>query len=122
MPLPTSTFSRRVVKLALSIPKGRVTTYGYLARAAGSGGMAAQSIGSILSRAEEQGVTGIPWHRIVYADGRAWLRDDIRQERLELYRQEGIEIDRRGKIVNFKTIVLDLFWPNFDDLDGDAML
>lgn len=29
------TFSERVVKAALSIPRGRVSTYGHLARAAG---------------------------------------------------------------------------------------
>ena len=32
-----ATFSERVVKLALSVPKGRVTSYGRLARAAGAG-------------------------------------------------------------------------------------
>jgi methylated-DNA-protein-cysteine methyltransferase related protein len=63
-------FSERVVKLALSIPKGKVTTYGRLARAAGGGAMASQSITSILCRVEGRGVRGIPWHRIVYSDGR----------------------------------------------------
>ena len=44
------TFSERVVELALSIPKGKVTTYGAIARAAGAGPMAAQSITSILGK------------------------------------------------------------------------
>ena len=35
------TFSERVVKLARSIPSGKVTTYAILARKAGGGGMAA---------------------------------------------------------------------------------
>ena len=118
MSLPPQTFSRRVVKLALAIPPGRVTTYGHLAKAAGSGGMAAQSIGMILSRAEEQGVTGIPWHRIVYANGLVWLNQATRQERLRLYQAEGIELDSRDRIINFKEKLLDLSWPNFDDLDA----
>jgi methylated-DNA-protein-cysteine methyltransferase-like protein len=119
MPLPTQTFSRRVVKLALSIPPGKVTTYGHLAKAAGSGGMAAQSIGSILGRAEENGVTGIPWHRIVYANGLVWLSDKNRQKRLTLYGQEGIQLDKNDKIINFKEVLVDLSWPDFADLDQD---
>jgi len=49
------TFSQRVVKIALDIPKGRVTTYGRIARAAGAGPMASQSITNILGKAYEQG-------------------------------------------------------------------
>lgn len=109
-------FSQRVIKLALSIPPGRVTTYGHLAKAAGGGGMAAQSISSILGRAEENGVTGIPWHRIVYANGLVWLNEKHRSERLKLYKKEGIELDKNEKIVNFKEILLDLDWPDFEDI------
>ncbi len=99
-------FSERVVMLALSIPKGKVTTYGRLARAAGGGAMASQSISSILCRAEARGTRGIPWHRIVYADGRVWLDSSCHKERLALYKKEGIRIDDKGKIVNFEDIVL----------------
>ncbi len=113
-------FSRRVIKLALSLPPGRVTTYGHLSKAAGGGRMAAQSITAILGRAEEQGVTGIPWHRIVYADGSVWLDAKHREARLELYKKEGIELDKKNRIVNFKAILLDLVWPDFDDLDETA--
>ena len=74
-------FSERVVELALSIPKGRVTTYGRLARAAGGGAMASQSITSILWKAEQRGVKNIPYHRIVYADGRIWIDPKRREER-----------------------------------------
>ena len=48
-------FSKRVVALALTVPPGRVTTYGALARAAGGGGLAAQSITTILGKAWEIG-------------------------------------------------------------------
>ncbi len=65
------TFSERVSKIALEIPKGRVTTYGAIARAAGAGPMAAQSITSILGKAYENGAKNIPFHRIVYADGQS---------------------------------------------------
>jgi methylated-DNA-protein-cysteine methyltransferase related protein len=99
-------FSERVVKLALAIPPGRVTTYGRLSRKAGGGAMASQSITSILGKAEQRGMRGIPWHRIVYADGRVWMDERCRKERLALYKKEGIKLDGNGKIVGFDEIVL----------------
>lgn len=101
-----SLFSERVVKLALSIPKGRVTTYGRLARAAGGGAMASQSITGILCRAEERGVKGIPYHRIVYADGRVWMDARHRAERLALYKKEGIRLDADDYIIGFEEVVI----------------
>ena len=82
-----NTFSEWVIELAREIPPGRVTTYGRIARAAGpstssgssSGGMAAQSITGILGKAWKQGVRDIPWHRIVYADGRIWIDSRTRK-------------------------------------------
>lgn len=99
------TFSERVVKLSRSIPKGRVTTYGRLARAAGAGPMASQSITSILGKAYEQGVTDIPFHRIVYADGHIWVNDAYRAKRLTLYKKEGITLDNHDRIENFADVL-----------------
>lgn len=101
------TFSERVVRLALSIPPGRVTTYGRIARAAGGGAMASQSITSILGRAFEAGEKNIPWHRIVYADGRIWVDPEHRTERLKLYQKEKIKLDTRDRIVNFRDILFE---------------
>lgn len=83
------------MKLALSILKGRVTTYGRIARAAIGGTMASQSITNILGKVWSNGSRGIPFHRIVYADGRIWISEDRRKERLALYKKEGIKIDKR---------------------------
>lgn len=95
------TFSERVVRLALSIPAGHVTTYGRIARAAGGGPMTSQSITSILSKAWDNGEKAIPFHRIVYADGRIWIDDRHRAERMKLYRKEGLELDKDNRILNF---------------------
>lgn len=100
-------FSERVVEMALAIPKGRVTTYGRLARAAGGGAMASQSITSILWKAHLRGVKNIPWHRIVYADGRVWMNAEHRAQRLALYKKEKIKLDKDDKIIDFKKKVLD---------------
>lgn len=99
------TFSERVVELALMIPKGRVTTYGHIARAAGGGGQAARSVTAILGKAFHVGATHIPFHRIVYAGGRVWLDDGYRAKRLKLYKEEGIELDAKGYIKDFINVL-----------------
>jgi methylated-DNA-protein-cysteine methyltransferase related protein len=96
------TFSERVVAAALAIPPGKVATYGAISRAAGGGVMSSQSITGVLSKAYEAGQHDIPFHRIVYADGRIWIDAKHRAERMRLYRQEGIEIDSKGRIKNFQ--------------------
>lgn len=101
------TFSDRVLKAALSIPKGKVTTYGRIARAAGGGAMASQSITTILGKAYEQGVKNIPFHKIVYADGRIWISPEYRKERMRLYKKEGIEIDENDRIKNFRDVLFE---------------
>jgi alkylated DNA nucleotide flippase Atl1 len=101
------TFSEYVVKLAQMIPAGKVTTYGRIARAAGGGNMASQSITGILAKAYNQGIKDIPFHRIVYADGHIWIDDAHHKERIRLYKKEGIELDKNNKIKNFDDIVFD---------------
>lgn len=100
------TFSEKIVALALSIPAGRVSTYGDIARAAGGGGQAARSVTAILGKAYTNGDKKlrerIPFHRIVYAGGRVWINDEYRIKRLALYKKEGIELNKRGYIKDFE--------------------
>lgn len=100
-------FTDRVIKAALSIPSGRVTTYGRIARAAGGGGMSARSVTGILGKAYDAGETRIPFHRIVYADGRIWVDDAHRAKRMKLYEKEGIVLDWNDRVQNFADIVFD---------------
>jgi methylated-DNA-protein-cysteine methyltransferase-like protein len=102
-----NTFSQRVLKLALSIPSGKITTYGRIARAAGGGTQAARSITSILGKAYDRGEKNIPFHRIVFANGRVWLTAAHEISRKKLYKKEGIEIDAKGNIKDFWQKVLD---------------
>lgn len=104
MAVKSKTFSERVVELVLSVPKGRVTTYGDLARAAGGTPMTAQSVSGILGKAEASGIKGIPWHRIVYSDGRVWLDEEHRASRLKLYKKEKIKLDEKNRIIDFMNI------------------
>jgi alkylated DNA nucleotide flippase Atl1 len=101
------TFSERVVKAALSIPKGRVTTYGRIAKAAGGGNMASRSVTAILGKAYHAGVKGIPFHRIVYANGQVWINAKYRKKRLELYKKEKIKLDKKDRIVDFNGVLFE---------------
>lgn len=96
-------FSQKVWDLATSIPEGRVTTYGILAKAAGGGAMAARSITSILGKAPNQGA--IPYHRIVYAGGKVWMTPEYEDKRREMYEHEGISVNQKGVIKDFDEVV-----------------
>lgn len=101
------TFSERVVKLAMSVPKGRVTTYGRIAKAAGGGSMASRSVTGILVKAWKGGNHKIPWHRIVYNDGKVWTDEKHKAERMRLYKIEKIAVDEKGRIVNFSKVLFE---------------
>lgn len=96
-------FSQNVIKLARSIPSGRVTTYGILATAAGGAPILAQMVTHILSKCLD--VDSIPFHRIVYSDGRVWLDSKYTKERLALYKKEGIKLDKYNRVIDFEKIV-----------------
>ncbi len=102
-----SNFAERVVKIALEIPSGRVTTYGRIARASGGGTMASRSVTNILGKAYTNGLKNIPFHRIVYSNGKVWLNDKNKVKRLALYKKEGINLDKNNRIVNFSDILIE---------------
>ncbi len=96
-------FSKKVVQLALSIPAGRVTTYGLLCAAAGGHPMLSRMITNILGKSDQ--VDKIPFHRIVYSSGKIWFDPEHNKWRDQLYKQEGIKVDKNNKIINFEKIV-----------------
>ncbi|MEX0933845.1 MAG: MGMT family protein [Candidatus Paceibacterota bacterium] len=97
-----SYFTKKVWECALSIPHGKVTTYGDIARAAGGGNQASRSITHILSTYPEH--EKIPFHRIVYANGKVWFSLREEKKRRALYKKEGIIIDEKGRIENFNEV------------------
>ncbi len=61
------TFQQKIHKLAQRIPKGKVATYGQLAKMAGSPG-AARAVGMTMSRNPDIKLT--PCHRVVASNGK----------------------------------------------------
>jgi len=96
-------FSQKVCQLAKQIPFGKVTTYGLLAAAAGGHPMLSRMITSILSKDPDQ--SSIPYHRIIYSDGRVWLDPSNPQPRLAQYQKEGICLDSKNRVINFDQII-----------------
>ncbi len=89
------TFRAAVLDLVRRIPRGRVATYGQLAAMAGRP-RSARQVGQTLRGADN----GVPWHRVVNAQGsfsgRSRTAGMMRQRiRLE---QEGV-VFRRGRVV-----------------------
>lgn len=88
-----------------SIPEGRVSTYGEIARLAGLPGLA-RFAGFALSRLSADNT--LPWHRVVNASGRISFPPDSGRfvEQSQRLRAEGIRVNS-GKIESFRR----LRWP-----------
>lgn len=92
---------KKVYSLAKRIPKGKVTTYGELAKALGSKGRYSRAVGRILNKNTSKEV---PCHRVVYSDGRiGGFRGGV-EKKIEILRNEGIRI-KKGKIENFEKVL-----------------
>ncbi|HEY2824052.1 MAG TPA: MGMT family protein [Gemmatimonadales bacterium] len=93
----TSTAYTRIYAVVRRIPKGKVATYGQVARLAGLPGRARQ-VGYALHALT--GGTTLPWHRVVNAKGevsrRARSGGEITQR--ILLEREGIRFDAGGRM------------------------
>ncbi len=92
-----SGFFEKVYKFVKSIPEGKVTTYGCVARAVGAPKCSRQ-VGWALHVNPEQGV--IPCHRVIFADGRlsygfAFGGIEAQKAMLEA---EGVEVSAENKV------------------------
>ena len=80
-----------------SIPRGRVATYGQIAREAGLPGRARQ-VGYALRNLPDG--SEIPWHRVLNAAGEVAPRGRPEDEELQrgLLRAEGVRFTERGRV------------------------
>jgi methylated-DNA-protein-cysteine methyltransferase-like protein len=86
---------RRQIEHAIrSIPRGKVSTYGAVARAAGFPGAARQVV-AILRRS-----FGLPWQRVLGAGGQIKLQGDSAVEQRLRLEAEGVRF--RGRRVDMK--------------------
>ena len=88
-------FPQRVWQIVASIPEGTVTTYGDVARLAGSP-RAARQVGGVLKRLPE-GST-LPWQRVVNRHGQISLTGPDLQRQRQALLAEGIQVSGKGEI------------------------
>lgn len=89
------TFPRRVWQIVAAIPEGKITTYGDIARLAGSP-RAARQVGGVLKRLPEG--SRLPWHRVVNRQGIISLTGPDLQRQREALLAEGIMVSGDGHI------------------------
>jgi methylated-DNA-protein-cysteine methyltransferase-like protein len=87
-----------VYQLVKKIPRGRVTTYGAIARVLKLPG-GARTAGRAMAACPSG--RGIPWHRVVGAGGRLLLREPYVLLQRKLLESEGLEV-AESRIGNFK--------------------
>ena len=90
-------FNERVYEVVKRIPKGRVVTYGFVAKCLSSP-RASRQVGWALHKNPYFGV--VPCHRVVFADGslaRGFVfgGEDVQRAMLQ---SEGVEFDKDGKV------------------------
>lgn len=84
----------RIRAVILQIPRGKVSTYGAIAKAAGLSGRARQ-VARVL-----HGAFGLPWQRVLGAGGEIKLRGDSALEQRFRLESEGVRF--RGRRVDMK--------------------
>jgi methylated-DNA-protein-cysteine methyltransferase related protein len=89
-----STMRLRIEQTIRSIPRGKVSTYGSVARAAGFPGAARQVAAALRTG------FGLPWQRVLGAGGEIKLRGDSAIEQRLRLEAEGVRF--RGRRVDMK--------------------
>ncbi|MES2417524.1 MAG: MGMT family protein [Bacteroidota bacterium] len=106
-----ASFYEQVFEIARLIPKGRVSSYGAIAKALGAGG-SARMVGYAMSNA---GIAHpkVPAHRVVNSSGLLTGKFHFSPPELmqELLEQEGVKVEN-DKIKDFKKI----FWDPLVEL------
>jgi methylated-DNA-protein-cysteine methyltransferase-like protein len=94
--VPESAAVQTILDVVCAIPRGCVSTYGAVARAAGLPGRA-RLTGHVLKRAPES--LNIPWHRVLGAGGRIVFPrySSSYREQAQRLRAEGVRV-RSGRV------------------------
>lgn len=94
--MPVESFTDRVKDLLVSIPPGRVASYGQIALLAGNARGARQVVRVLHSSSAK---CKLPWHRVINSRGTISLRQgDGYELQKELLEAEGVEFGDKGRI------------------------
>ena len=93
-PSPKPNMRERIASAIRHIPRGKVSTYGAVAKAAGFPGAARQVVAAL------RGAVDLPWQRVLGAGGAIKLRGDHAFE--QRFRLEAEGVTFRGRKVDMK--------------------
>ncbi|KON88485.1 DNA methyltransferase [Sporosarcina globispora] len=89
-------FTEEVIKIIRRIPRGKVMTYGQIARLAGSPRGARQVVRILHTQSEKH---QLPWQRVVNGKGEIGFKDEFSQNlQRELLENEGIHFNTNKKL------------------------
>ncbi len=96
---PMSSFFEQVYAVVRQIPPGKVASYGQVAALLGHP-RAARTVGWALAALRENEEPGVPWQRVINAQGRVSIRnlEHAPEEQQLLLEAEGVEFDEHGKV------------------------
>ncbi|MBS3052663.1 MAG: MGMT family protein [Candidatus Aenigmarchaeota archaeon] len=94
------TFYEKVWELLRQIPKGRVTTYGEIAKKLNT--KAYRAVGNACNKNPYSPVAAC--HRVVNSDGRLGGFASGSNEKIKILRKEGIKV-KNGGIIDFKKVL-----------------
>lgn len=83
----------RIYAIVRQAPRGKVTTYGDVARLVGEG-CDARLVGYAMANCPDD----VPWQRVINAQGRISLQSDSAVKQRMRLEAEGIAFDQRGRI------------------------
>jgi methylated-DNA-[protein]-cysteine S-methyltransferase len=86
-------FNERCYQVLKKVPRGRVTTYGHIARALHT--KAYRAVGNAMKK--NPYAPGVPCHRVINSDGSIGGFASGTKKKIQLLKKEGIEI-KKGKI------------------------
>ncbi len=102
--MPTD-FTKQIIQIIKSIPKGKVLTYGLIAKLAGNP-RAARQVSWILHSSSKK--YNLPWHRVISSNGKISLKSiEDRQYQKNLLEQEGVKF-----LDEFKVDLENYLWKN----------
>jgi methylated-DNA-protein-cysteine methyltransferase-like protein len=93
--MDTGSFSKLVTRALKSIPKGKVATYGQVARIAGNPRASRLVVWTLRSLSEKH---DLPWHRVINSQGRISLRGDGYQLQKKMLKSEGVRFDPEDRV------------------------
>ena len=92
---PRAAFTERALRIIRRIPRGKVATYGQIAALAGYPAAARQIVRLLHSLSDRE---GLPWQRVINAQGTISLTGQAYEEQRALLESEGVPLGLGGRI------------------------